>query len=89
MGVFVQQEVTVDRKLLYEHLEIITNELGVLKVPAISQNKIVFDDKVKSKLSKKAKRLKKCKYCGFVTNHANIRRWHNDNCKYKNDARTN
>lgn len=79
----------MDKKLFYEHLEIITSELGDLKVPAISYNIIVLTDKVRDKMSKRANRLKKCKYCGFISNHANIRRWHNDNCKHKNDARTN
>ena len=38
--------------------------------------------KISDKL--KAKPKEKCKYCGFETNNAaNLKRWHNENCKFK------
>ena len=28
----------------------------------------------------------KCDYCDIISNKGNLTRWHNDNCKRKNDA---
>jgi group I intron endonuclease len=41
--------------------------------------------KISDKLKNRPKQ--KCKYCGFETNNAsNMKRWHNENCKYKKEA---
>lgn len=52
-----------------------------------SFDKKVWHNKERNKnisASLKNRPKEKCKYCGFETNNAsNMKRWHNENCKYK------
>jgi hypothetical protein len=50
------------------------------------QNKKQWNDPDhRKKMSEQMKKKATCDVCGFVSNRANIGKWHNDNCKHKNE----
>jgi hypothetical protein len=60
---------------------------------AMQNANIVRSDEYKRKMSESIKKVAhiinakhKCKYCGIETNKGNLNRWHNDNCKQRNNA---